>query len=150
LDYKIPKANVKPMQESLVMMTRIHLAAGASSVFVMRNPPLEIKPGDKFDEIRKINFIEPQRATIFTVHVMGGCQMNKDDKRRCVNNDFTFRDKKNLWVADASIFPTALGANPQITIYSLALWAAREICEQHQRPFKFNHQQGGELPWPGY
>ena len=150
LDYKIPKANVKPMQESLVMMTRIHLAAGATSVYVMRNPPLEVKPGDTFDEIRKINFTEPQRATIFTVHVMGGCQMNKDDKRRCVNNDFTFKGKKNLWVADASIFPTALGANPQVTIYSLALWAAREICEQHQRPFKFNHQQGGDLPWPGY
>ena len=76
--------------------------------------------------------------------------MNNNDKRRCVNTDFRFRDKKNLWVADASIFPTALGANPQVTIYSLALWASREICEEHQRPFKFNHQQGGDLPWPGY
>ena len=116
----------------------------------MRNPPLEVKPGDNFDEIRKINFTEPQRATIFTVHVMGGCQMHKDDKRRCVNNDFTFKGKKNLWVVDGSIFPTALGANPQVTIYSLALWAAREMCEQNGKPFKLNHQQGGALPWPGY
>jgi choline dehydrogenase-like flavoprotein len=150
LDYKIPAANVKPMQESLEIMTRIHLAAGAKSVYIMRNPPLEVKPGDNFDEIRKIDFTEPQRATIFTVHVMGGCQMHKDDQRRCVNNDFTFRGKKNLWVVDASIFPTALGANPQVTIYSLALWAAREICEQYQKPFKLNHQQGGALPWPDY
>jgi choline dehydrogenase-like flavoprotein len=150
LDYKIPKANVKPMQESLVMMARIHLAAGATSVYVMRNPPLEIKNDTQFNEIRKIDFRQPQRSTVFTVHVMGGCQMNKDDKRRCVNNDFTFSGKKNLWVADGSIFPTALGANPQVTIYSLALWAAREICEQHQATFKFNHQQGGDLPWPGY
>ena len=150
LDYKVPKANVAPMQESLVMMVRIHLAAGATSVYVMRNPPLEIKPGDNFDEIKKINFRQSQRATIFTVHVMGGCQMNKDDKRRCVNNDFTFRGKKNLWVVDASIFPTALGANPQVTIYSLALFAAKEICEKHQKPFKLNHQQGGALPWPGF
>jgi choline dehydrogenase-like flavoprotein len=150
LEYKIPKANVQPMQESLVMMARIHLAAGATSVYIMRNPPLEVKPGDSFDEIRKIDFTKPQRATIFTVHVMGGCQMHKDDKRRCVNNDFTFGKMKNLWVVDASIFPTALGANPQVTIYSLALWAAREILAQHQKPFIFNHQQGGEWPWPGY
>ena len=150
LDYKIPKANVNPMRESLVMMARIHLAAGASSVYVMRNPPLEVKSDAMFDEIRQIDFTRAQNASIFTVHVMGGCQMNKNDKRRCVNTDFRFREKRNLWVTDASIFPTALGANPQVTIYSLALWAAREICEQHQRPFKFNHQQGGELPWPGY
>lgn len=150
LDYTIPKANIKPMRESLEVMARIHLAAGASSVYVMRNPPLEVRANSGFDEIKKINFAEPQRATVFTVHVMGGCQMNKDAKRRVVNNDFTFGKFKNLWVLDASIFPTALGANPQVTIYALALWGAEEICRQNNAPFKFNHQQGGEWPWPGY
>jgi choline dehydrogenase-like flavoprotein len=150
LDYSIPKANIKPMQESLEVMARIHLAAGASSVYVMRNPPLEVRAGSGFDEIKKINFAEPQRATIFTVHVMGGCQMNKDAKRRVVNPDFTFGKMKNLWVVDASIFPTALGANPQVTIYALALWGAEEICRQHSAPFKLNHQQEGVWPWPGY
>ncbi len=150
LDYVIPKANVGPMRESLVEMCRIHLAAGASSVYVMRNPPLEVRGEADFAEIKKINFAESQRATIFTVHVMGGCQMNKDDKRRVVNNDFTFGQMKNLWVLDASIFPTALGANPQVTIYTLALWGAEEICRQNNAPFKLNHQQGGVWPWPGY
>jgi choline dehydrogenase-like flavoprotein len=76
--------------------------------------------------------------------------MNKDAKRRVVNNDFTFGQLKNLWVTDASIFPTALGANPQVTIYALALWGAEEICRQNNAPFKLNHQQGGAWPWPGY
>jgi choline dehydrogenase-like flavoprotein len=150
LDYVIPKANVGPMRESLVEMCRIHLAAGASSVYVMRNPPLEVRGEADFAEIRKINFAEPQRSTIFTVHVMGGCQMNKDNARRVVNNDFTFRDKKNLWVLDASIFPTALGANPQVTIYALALWGSEQICKQNNATFKLKHQQGGVWPWPGY
>jgi hypothetical protein len=48
------------MQESLVMMARIHLAAGATSVYVLRNPPLEVKQGDTFDEIRQIDFRSPQ------------------------------------------------------------------------------------------
>lgn len=150
LDYTIPKANVKSMQESLEMMAKIHLAAGASSVYLMRNPPLEIRNNSGFDEIGRIDFTEPQRATIFTVHVMGGCQMHRDERRRCVNTNFTLKGMKNLWVADASIFPTALGANPQVTIYALALWASREICEQTGKPFNLNHQQGGALPWPGY
>ena len=150
LDYKLSKANVKAMQESVEWMAKIHFAAGATSVYHMRNPPLELKPGSGLSEIKNINYAEPQRATIFTVHVMGGCQMNKDERRRCVNTDFTFKGKKNLWVVDASIFPTGLGANPQVTIYALALWASREICSQNGRPFTLNHQQGGIWPWPGY
>jgi choline dehydrogenase-like flavoprotein len=150
LDYRIPEANVGPMRESLVEMCRIHLAAGARSVYVMRNPPLEVRGEADFAHIRKINFAEPQRASVFTVHVMGGCQMHKDEKRRVVNNDFTFGRMKNLWVLDGSIFPTALGANPQVTIYALALWGAQEICRQNKATFKLNHQQGGTWPWPGY
>ena len=151
LDYVIPEANIKPMQESLEAMVRIHLAAGASSVYVMRNPPLEVRDEAGLAEVRKINFAKPQRATVFTVHVMGGCQMHKDPKRRVVNNDFTFGKIKNLWVTDASIFPTALGANPQVTIYALALKGAEEICRQTDNaPFKLNHQQQGDWPWPGY
>lgn len=150
LDYKLSKANVRGMQESVEWMAKIHFAAGATSVYHMRNPPLELKPNTGFDAIKTINYAEPQRATIFTVHVMGGCQMNKDERRACVNTDFTLKGMKNLWVVDASIFPTGLGANPQVTIYALALWASREICEQMGKSFRLNHQQGGDLPWLGY
>jgi len=150
LDYKLARSNVKAMQESLEVMSKIHFAAGATSVLHLRNPPLEVTPTSGLDEIRKIDFAKPQSATIFTVHVMGGCQMNKDQERACVNNDFKLRGMRNLWVVDASIFPTGLGANPQVTIYALALWAAREICELHGKPFALNHQNGGVWPWPGY
>ena len=65
LDYKIPKANVKPMQESLVMMTRIHLAAGATSVYVMRNPPLEVKQGDTVRRNQKDRFHPASALRLF-------------------------------------------------------------------------------------
>jgi choline dehydrogenase-like flavoprotein len=151
LDYRIAKDNVRAMQESLEVMSKIHFSAGATSVFHVRNPPLEVTPASGLDELRQIDFAKPQAASIFTVHVMGGCQMNpKDERRACVNPDFTLKGMKNLWVVDASIFPTGLGANPQVTIYALALWASREICERLGKPFALKHQTGGELPWPKY
>jgi choline dehydrogenase-like flavoprotein len=149
LEYKLSPKNVRAMQESVEWMAKIHFAAGATSVYHMRNPPLELKPGSAFDEVRKIDYSESQRASVFTVHVMGGCQMNKDERRAVVNTDFTVKGMKNLWVVDASVFPTGLGANPQVTIYALALWASREICARAGKPFELKHQQGG-WPWPGY
>lgn len=150
LDYKLAGDNVKAMRESLRVMSEIHLEAGALSVYHLRNPPLVVKSKADFAEIDRINFAEAQRASVFTVHVMGGCPMGTDDRRAVVNPDFMLRGVSNAWVVDASIFPTGLGANPQVTIYALALWASKVICEKHGKPFALHHQQGGAWPWPKY
>jgi choline dehydrogenase-like flavoprotein len=150
LDYKLAPDNLKAMRESLRVMSEIHLEAGAESVYHLRNPPLVVKSKADFAEIDRIRFDESQRASIFTVHVMGGCQMGNNQKRSCVDTDFRLRGMQNLWVVDASIFPTGLGANPQVTIYSLALWASRVICEKHGKPFALHHQEGGTWPWLNY
>ena len=149
LDYKLAPDNIKPMRHSLVEMTRIHLAAGAKSVYHLTNPSIEIKSMDELKLLDAVSF-EPQRTTVFTVHVMGGCRMGSDEARSVVKPDFTLRGVSNAWVVDASIFPTGLGANPQVTIYSLALWAAREICEKHHKPFALHQQDERTWPWNGF
>jgi choline dehydrogenase-like flavoprotein len=37
---------------------------------------------------------------------------------------------QNLFVADGSLFPTALGVNPQITILALATGIARDLARR--------------------
>ncbi|HEX8474952.1 MAG TPA: GMC family oxidoreductase [Pyrinomonadaceae bacterium] len=149
LDYKLADENKNAMRQSLKEMTRIHLAAGAESVYHLTNPSIVIKSVSELDQLDNVSY-EPQRATIFTVHVMGGCRMNAAANRGVVDVDFSLRGASNAWVVDASVFPTGLGANPQVTIYSLALRAARHICEKHSKPFVLKHQQGGTWPWPEY
>jgi choline dehydrogenase-like flavoprotein len=34
-----------------------------------------------------------------------------------------------LYIADGSLFPEALGVNPQITIMALAIWIGRQILK---------------------
>jgi choline dehydrogenase-like flavoprotein len=38
-------------------------------------------------------------------------------------------DTQNLYVADSSLFPTALGVNPMVTIQTIALSVSRNIIE---------------------
>jgi choline dehydrogenase-like flavoprotein len=148
LEYKLAPDNVRSMKQSLIEMSKIHLAAGANSVYHFTNPSLEIKSTEDLKLLNDVSF-EPQRATIFTVHVMGGCRMGTNEADSVVAPDFSLRQVPKVWVVDASIFPTSLGANPQVTIYSMALWAAEKICQQHGKPFAL-HQQQGALPWKGY
>lgn len=41
-------------------------------------------------------------------------------------------DVQNLYVADSSVFPTALGVNPMITIQSIALAVSRNVIESNK------------------
>lgn len=41
-------------------------------------------------------------------------------------------DVRNLYVADSSLFPTALGINPMVTIQAIALSVSRNIIASVQ------------------
>ena len=48
---------------------------------------------------------------------MGGCGMAGDEKRGVTRPDGVHWHIENLSIHDGSIFPTSIGANPQLSIY---------------------------------
>ena len=56
----------------------------------------------------------------FGLHLMGGCTMGMDPDKSMVGPDFRIHDHPNLFAADSSIFPSAPGINPCLTIYALS------------------------------
>jgi choline dehydrogenase-like flavoprotein len=55
-----------------------------------------------------------------TSHIMGTCRMGSDPETSVVNADGRSWDVPNLWICDGSLFPTAGGVNPSLTIQALA------------------------------
>jgi choline dehydrogenase-like flavoprotein len=62
-----------------------------------------------------------------TSHLMGTCRMGLDPDTSVVDRDGRSWDIPNLWVCDGSLFPTAGGVNPSLTIQALALRIADRI-----------------------
>lgn len=60
----------------------------------------------------------------FSVHPMGGCSIGADPTTSCVDPEFRLHGAKNIYVADASLFPDAPGCNPSLTVMALAHGAA--------------------------
>ena len=65
--------------------------------------------------------------TASTAHLMGTCRMGSSPTDSVTNADGRTWDIPNLWICDGSLFPTAGGVNPSMTIYALALRAADRI-----------------------
>ena len=52
----------------------------------------------------------------FSLHQMGGCAIGHQADRSVVNEAFQVHGFENLYVADGSVFPSAPGINPSLTI----------------------------------
>ena len=68
------------------------------------------------------------RAKLVSAHVMGGCGMAADPARGVTDSFGRVYGVDNLSVIDGSLFPTSVGANPQLSIYGLASRAATALA----------------------
>jgi choline dehydrogenase-like flavoprotein len=63
-------------------------------------------------------------------HVIGTCRMGSDARTSVVDADCRSHDVPNLFIADNSVFPSALPVNPTLTIIAVALRAADRFIER--------------------
>jgi choline dehydrogenase-like flavoprotein len=66
-------------------------------------------------------------------HPMGTCRMGRDPAATVVDQYGRIHGMRNLFVADASVFPSCVGVNPQVTIMALATRTARHVLERADR-----------------
>ena len=66
-------------------------------------------------------------------HTIGTCRMGRDGRDAVVNGDGRAFDVPNLYVSDNSTFPSALAANPALTIMALSLRTADRFLERARR-----------------
>jgi len=109
-------------------MARVLFAAGAKEVVTLHREPLVLTSKDQLPLLRERVF-GPQLHTIFSAHQMGGCAMGRDEVTAVANARGQLLGYENLWVMDGSLFPTALGVNPQLTIYALVRHLVSQLLQ---------------------
>jgi choline dehydrogenase-like flavoprotein len=120
LDYPLNDYLFDGVRRAFLAMAEIQFAAGAKSV-----RPVHELAGDYTSlaearaAIAKLD-LRPFVTMVGSAHVMGGCGMAADAKRGVVRADGQHWQIANLSVHDGSLFPTSIGANPQLSVYGLA------------------------------
>ncbi len=66
-------------------------------------------------------------------HTIGTCKMGRDAAQSVVDHDGRAWDVPNLYIMDNSVFPSALSANPALTIMALSLRTADRFLERARR-----------------
>jgi choline dehydrogenase-like flavoprotein len=124
--YQIHKRDADKLKRGIAYMAKIFFAAGARRVYtsISKMPVLE-SAGD-VDRLFALR-VKPNQIETMAFHPLGTCRMASGPDRGPVDRQGESFEVKNLYVADASIIPTSLGVNPQITIMALSNYVADGI-----------------------
>jgi len=126
--YDITHQDHSRFLKGVELLSTLHFEMGADSVAL----PFHDQPfASSMDEVRRIIATQTSRHTLelFTVHLMGTARMGATPESSVVDLGGQLWDLPGAYVADASLFPTAIGVNPQITIMALATRVAARLIE---------------------
>ncbi len=131
--------DVAKIKYALTTVLDIARAGGATRGILPTTPGLEIplNTGADLEHFKKTLKNYPLRMAdlkLLTAHPQGGNRMMGDSSKhradRTVDGNFRVDGFENVFVADASLFPTGITVNPQWTIMAMSSIAATHVLEQ--------------------
>jgi choline dehydrogenase-like flavoprotein len=122
LDYPLTDYLRDGLRRAFLSMAEAQFAAGAKRVIPLTHDTPAEGYGSWAEARKAIPdlALETNRMTLFSAHVMGGCAMGPDPETSVADGMGQHHQLENLTICDGSLFPTSVGANPQLSIYGLA------------------------------
>jgi choline dehydrogenase-like flavoprotein len=128
IDYSPAREDVQTLVEALKLLCRIYLNAGARRVMPSTFRFHAFTDESQVDELD--HYVKNSRyLSIGSGHPQGGNALSGDPGRGVVDPSFRVHGFENLFVCDASVFPTATTVNPQLTVMALAEYAVPGMAE---------------------
>lgn len=119
LTYQLGANDFRRLQRGVAILCEMYFAAGATKALLPFHNFKQITSPDDIGKIFDPSFTASD-IEVLTVHAMGTARMGSNPKQSVTDSWGKVHGLENLTVADASLFPTPIGVNPQITIMALA------------------------------
>jgi len=130
LDYEIDQYLLDGVKRAWNVMVEMQFAAGAKTVRPAHKSAKHYRSwADAKTAIAGFTY-SPFKVTVGSAHVMGGCAMGEDETRTVTSSQGKVHHLEDLYIMDGSLFPTSIGANPQLSIYGLVLKLSSQLASQ--------------------
>ena len=133
--YDLSRDDTRAFKRGIELLCELYFAAGAHTVL----PPIDrvgmLEHGD-LTPLTNCD-VRPHDLTLMAFHPMGTARADARPAHGVVDANLKLHGADNVYVADASVIPSSIGVNPQITIMTLATRLAYHLLEQpppHHEP----------------
>ncbi|MEX0971967.1 MAG: GMC family oxidoreductase [Solirubrobacterales bacterium] len=124
--YKLSDEDAQRIVFGIARAAEVHFAAGASEVYPNIGRAQVLRPGEvaAFEATR----FKPSELRLEAFHPQGTARIAPSGEGVCAG-DGSVHGVRGLHVADASLFPSAVGVNPMMTIIAFAKRVAAEVAD---------------------
>jgi choline dehydrogenase-like flavoprotein len=126
IDYTMTPKVAQSLKDAAAEAARVFLAAGASRVALPFAHALPVSSEADLAQIDALK-VDPAAIALISAHPQGTCRMGPDPAKSVVGMDLKVHGAENLWVMDASIFPTTSSTHTMVPVMSYAWLAAHEV-----------------------
>ncbi|KAK7386852.1 hypothetical protein VNO78_27190 [Psophocarpus tetragonolobus] len=143
ISYELKKLDRENLKNGLEKVLRILAAAGAEEIGTHNNKGRSINVKqvschefEKFVKEESSRSLSDLTTPLCSAHQMGSCKMGTNPKESVVNQMGETWEVEGLYLADTSVFPTALGVNPMVTVQAISYCTAQYVLEVLRRKRK--------------
>jgi len=123
--YNFAEDDVQRIKDGLVIVAEVLQAGGAGELYV---PIHGVTPSQTPAELReKLRDRTIRDFTLYAAHPMGTCRMGTSIEDGVIDASGQAHGLPGLWIADASVFPSSLGVNPQLSTMALGTHIGRRL-----------------------
>jgi len=130
LDYRMTAYTWDGIRRAYHSMAEVQFAAGAKAVLPLHNDAVYANSLAQARQIIDELSLELYRTRLGSAHVMGGCAMGEDPHLAVTDSLGRHHQLDNLSIHDGSLFPTSIGANPQLSIYALTAKLSSQLSDR--------------------
>ncbi|SDH47328.1 Choline dehydrogenase [Pseudomonas benzenivorans] len=130
LDYRMTDYSWDGVRRAFHSMAEIQFAAGAKAVLPLHADAGYVKSLAEARRLIDALPLELYRTRLGSAHVMGGCAMGEDPRQAVCDSLGRHHQLGNLSIHDGSLFPTSIGANPQLSIYGLTAKLSAKLVKR--------------------
>ncbi len=130
LDYPLTEFVMDGARRALLSMAEIQFASGAQQVLPVHEMARPYTAWREARDALQALPMKPLLTKVVSAHVMGGCGMAASESLGVTRPDGVHWQIGNLSVHDGSLFPTSIGANPQLSIYGIVNRLAQGLAHR--------------------
>ncbi len=125
--YKLTNEDADRLAFGIARAAEVHFAAGATEVYPNVARAGVLTP-NRLAEFESTSF-QPSELRLEAFHPMGTARIAPESTGVCAP-DGSVHGTNNLYVADASLFPTSVGVNPMMTVIAFADRIASKLAQK--------------------
>ena len=141
IEYTLSETDEENMLWGLTKSIEMCAKNGAKAITAFQNiDPLKFTGEENTDKLFLTEYIEKVKktrlrnfsATLGSAHQMGSCRMGITPEKSVVDENGKLWECDNVYVIDASVFPTASGVNPMLTNLTISHMLSTRLARRLQ------------------